>query len=159
MLEESACLHFHPLIGDLLVGRGRPGVGHAVTELAAVAVVAERGFEAQRLAHEPADGANLVDGQAALAGEILVAGVGPALLLHGAADAFELVTALEEVHGNSDGLALSGKGAGHRLPDPPGGVGGEPMPAAPVELLDSADEAQLTLLHEIVHVEPLSDEA
>ena len=73
--------------------------------------------------------------------------------------ALELVTALEQVHRDADGLALVGDGARHGLADPPRGVRREAVAAAPVELLDGADEAELPLLHEVVHVEPLADEA
>src|ERR1019366_9635015 len=37
--------------------------------------------------------------------------------------------------------------------------GGEAVTAAPVELLDGADEAELPLLHQVVHVEALAHEA
>ena len=82
-----------------------------------------------------------------------------ALLGHGPANALELVTALEQVNRHADGLALVGEGAGHRLADPPRRVGREAVAAAPVELLDRADQAELPLLHEVVHVEPLAHEA
>ena len=86
-------------------------------------------------------------------------GIADALLRQRALHPLELVTALEQVHRDADGLALIGDGARHGLAHPPRRVRGEPVAAAPVELLDGADEPELAFLHEIVHVEALADEA
>src|SRR5699024_11591362 len=45
-------------------------------------------------------------------------------------------------------------GAGHRLPDPPGGVGGELVALRIAELLDGADEAEVPLLNEVDEEHP-----
>ncbi len=77
--QARVATELHALLSDLLVGRRRPRIGHEVTQLAAVALVAERRLEAKRLAHETPDGTHLVDGQPALARQLLVRRVLPAL--------------------------------------------------------------------------------
>src|SRR5690606_30339368 len=71
------------------------------------------------------------------------------LLLQPAAGAGELVDRLDHVHRDADGARLVGDGAVDGLPDPPGGVGGELVAAAVLELLDGADEALVALLEEV----------
>jgi len=68
----------------------------------------------------------------------------PAVLLEqGAPHAGHAVHALDHVHGDADRARLVGQRARDRLADPPGGVGGELEAAAPVELLDRADQTRL----------------
>ena len=50
---------------------------------------------------------------------------------------------------NADGAGLVGDGAGDRLADPPGGVGGELIAAAVFELLDGLHEAHVAFLDEV----------
>src|ERR1019366_5651393 len=115
VIEQGARLHLHAALGELLVGSRRAHVGHAIAELTAVARVAEGSLETERLADQAADGADLVDRKAALARQLFVAGIANALLGHGPLDPLELVTALEEVDGHPDGLALVGQRARHGL--------------------------------------------
>src|SRR5579864_2248085 len=61
----------------------------------------------------------------------------------------DLLLALDDVHGNADRSRLVRDAALHRLADPPRGVCRELVPAAPVELLDRADEPDDPLLDEI----------
>ena len=53
------------------------------------------------------------------------------------------------MHGHADRAGLVRKRPGHGLADPPGGVGRELVAAAPVELLDGADEPQRSLLDQV----------
>jgi hypothetical protein len=61
----------------------------------------------------------------------------------------DLVELLDHVHWDADGPALVGDRARDGLADPPGGVRGELVAAAVVELLDRADEAERALLDEV----------
>ena len=60
-----------------------------------------------------------------------------------------LVELFHHVHGDADRAALVGDRAGHRLADPPGGVGRELVAAAVVELLHRADQPQRALLDQV----------
>src|SRR6185312_16133975 len=59
------------------------------------------------------------------------------------------------VHRNTDLPGLVRHSALHRLADPPGGVGRELVPPAPVELLHGTDEADDPLLDEVEQAEPM----
>ena len=80
----------------------------------------------------------------------------PELDLEPAGGAGELLLALDDVHGHANRPRVIRHGALHRLADPPGRVRRELEPAAPVELLDGAVEAERALLDEIEerHAEP-----
>ena len=65
-----------------------------------------------------------------------------ALLQQLALHPVELVDGLDGVDGHPDGASLIGDGPRDRLADPPGGVGGELVAQAIVELLDRPDEAR-----------------
>src|SRR6266480_672974 len=52
---------------------------------------------------------------------------------------------LGHVHREADGAGLLGHRPGDRLPDPPGGIGGELVTLGVVELLHAADQAQVAL--------------
>ena len=53
------------------------------------------------------------------------------------------------MHRDADGAGLVGDGAGDGLTDPPGGVGGEFVAAAVLELVDGLHEADVALLDEV----------
>ena len=53
----------------------------------------------------------------------------------------------------SDGAALIGDGAGDRLADPPGGVGGEFVALLVIELLSCTDQAEGTLLDQVLEAQ------
>jgi hypothetical protein len=53
------------------------------------------------------------------------------------------------VDGQPDRPALVGKGACHRLPDPPGRICGQLVAHSPVELLDRPDQPEVSLLDQI----------
>ena len=66
-----------------------------------------------------------------------------------ALDAHQLVDGLDHVHRDADGAGLVCDGAGDRLADPPGCIGGELEALGVVELLNCADEAQVAFLDEV----------
>ncbi len=158
MFEQRSSLDVHALARQLFVRRGRSLIGHEVTKLATVAVVAQRGLQAKRFAHKPPNGPNLVERQAALPRELFVRWLSTPLLRHRSTYTLELVTTLEQVNRNSNGFALIGQSSCHRLAYPPRGIRRETMPTAPIEFLDGPNEAELALLHEIMHVEALAHE-
>jgi hypothetical protein len=53
------------------------------------------------------------------------------------------------VHRDADGAGLVGDGAGDGLANPPGGVGGELVAAAVLELVDRLHQADVALLNEV----------
>ena len=73
---------------------------------------------------------------------------------HLAARAHDLVDGLDHVHGDADGARLVGDRAGDRLPDPPGGVGGEFVAAAILELIDRLHQADIAFLNQIKELKP-----
>ena len=87
-------------------------------------------------------------------GQLVVVGLFARLLEQLALGAHHLVDLLDHVHRDADVAVLVGDGPGDGLPDPPGGVRGELVALAVVELLHRADEAGVALLDEVeqVHV-------
>ena len=92
---------------------------------------------------------DLAVGHAHLGGDLLGQRLAAHVLQQLALHADELVDLLDHVHRDADGAGLVGDGPGDGLPDPPGGVGGELVALAVVELLHRADEAQVALLDEV----------
>ena len=88
-------------------------------------------------------------GHAHLGGDLLRSGLAAHVLQQLALHPDELVDLLHHVHGDADGAGLVGDGPGDGLPDPPGGVGGELVSLAVVELLHRPDETQVALLDEV----------
>ena len=82
-------------------------------------------------------------------GQLFGRGLAAQVLQQLALDAAELVDHLDHVHRNADGAGLVGHRAGDRLPDPPGGVGGELVTLCVVELFDRADQAEVALLDQV----------
>ena len=69
-------------------------------------------------------------------------------------DPRHFVDLLDHVHGDADAAVLIGDGARDGLPYPPGGICGELVALAVVELLHGTDEAGVALLDQVqrVHV-------
>ena len=84
-----------------------------------------------------------------LAGDLLRQRLAAHVLQQLALHADELVDLLHHVHGDADGARLVRDGAGDRLTDPPGGIRGELVALAVVELLHRPDQAQVALLDEV----------
>src|SRR5437660_6278015 len=73
-----------------------------------------------------------------------------AKFLDESADALsELVDDLDHVNGNTDGARLVGDGACDGLANPPGGVGGELVAAAPVEPVGAFHEPEIAFLDQV----------
>src|SRR5207249_1772188 len=149
----------HALAAERLLGLveriGGLAVGEQVAELALV-VGADRLVQrdgrlggAERLL-------DMLDRQARRLGELLARGFAAQLDLEPPSRPRQLLLALDDVHRHTDRARVVRDGALHRLADPPGGVGRELEPAAPVELLDGAVEAERALLDEVEerHAEP-----
>src|SRR4051794_18564997 len=96
----------------------------------AVFLVADRGFEADRLLGDLEDLADLFERHREALGELLWRGFAAGLVEELAAGADQLVDRLDHVHRDADGARLVGDRAGYRLADPPGGVGAELVAAA-----------------------------
>ena len=74
-------------------------------------------------------------------------------------DPGHLVDRLDHVHRDPDRPRLVGDRPGDRLPDPPGGVGGELVALGVVELLHRPDQAQVALLDQVEEDQPAADVA
>ena len=106
--------------------------------------VPQRALQVANVLYRPAEprGHSLVGGLALhLSGELVV-------------DAGHLAKLVAPVHRDPYGAALVGHGPLHGLPDPPGGVRGEPPPAVGVELLDGLHQAYVALLDEVLEGQP-----
>ena len=71
------------------------------------------------------------------------------MLLQAAGDLVHLADAVDHVHRDADRAALVGDGAGDRLPDPPGGIGGEAEAAAVIIFLDGFHQSQVAFLDQV----------
>ena len=70
-------------------------------------------------------------------------------LQHLAGNAVELVDGFNHVHRNTNGPGLVGDGSGNSLANPPGGVGGELIAPAVLELVHRLHQADVAFLNEI----------
>src|SRR5690606_29476649 len=100
------------------------GVLDEVTEVA-VAVLAERGVQRDRLTTVLLHLDDLLRRHVELAAELLRRGLAAQVLQHLTLHTGELVDALDDVHRDADRAGLVGHRAGDRLTAPPGGVSGE----------------------------------
>src|SRR3954447_6942245 len=147
-LQHAGQLVLHEREADRVDRHDGLGVLDEVAELA-VALVADRLVEADRLPGVLLDLQHLVRGDVHLLGQLLRGGLAAQVLEQLALDATELVDDLDHVHRDADGAGLVGHGAGDRLPDPPGGVRGELVALGVVELLDRADQSEVALLDQV----------
>ena len=114
-----------------------------------LAVLADRGVEADRLAAGAQQLLDLVGGLVQLTAELLGRGLPAEPLVHVALDPGQLGQHLQHVHGQPDRAGRVGEAALDGLPDPPHGVGGELVALGVVELLHGADQAEVALLHHV----------
>src|SRR6185369_6430392 len=135
-------------VGNGLRRRHRLMIGNDVAEMA-VALVAERRLERDRVLHDPDDALHLVEREAETLRDLLLARLAPRLLHHQANRARDLVERLHHVHRHADGARLIGDRPADGLPDPPRRVGREAVAEPIVELLDGAHEADVPLLDEV----------
>src|SRR5436190_11485526 len=120
-------------------------------EVAQVAVflVADGGFEADRLLGDLQDLADLLQRHGQLLGQLLRRRLAADLVQHLAAGADDLVDRLDHVHPDADGPRLVGDRAGDRLPDPPRRLGGGLVAAAVLELVDRLHQADVAFLDQV----------
>ena len=137
-------------VEDRQVRAGRGLLRHQVAQRR-VAVLVDRGVEADVLAAPGQQVDHPVDVHAELGGDLLRLGVAAQLALEGTAGAADLVELLDHVDGQPDDPGLLGDAAGDRLAHPPGGVGRELVALGVVELLDRADQAGVALLDQVEH--------
>ena len=140
-------------LGDHVGRVGRLGVLDEVAQFR-VFLVADGGLERGGALRDLAHLLHFLRLDAQLGGQIVVVGLFAGLLEQLALGADHLVDLLDHVHRDADVAVLVGDGPGDGLPDPPGGVGGELVALAVVELLHGADETGVALLDEVeqVHV-------
>ena len=132
---------------DLLLGEGL--VARDEVSEDRVLLLSDRLIEAER---RPGGGAHLVglvQGQARLFGDLRERGLASELRPEHPLRPVHLLLALDDVHGHADRPRLVGQRPGHSLADPPRGVGRKLVAAAPVELLDGADQAERPLLDQV----------
>src|SRR5262249_34975491 len=124
-------------------------------EIAEVAVLflADRRLEADRLLVYLQDLAYLLDRHVHLRGDLFGRGLASELLDELPRRPDELVDRLDHVHRDADGAGLVGDGAGNRLADPPGGVGGELVAAPVLELVDGLHQADVPFLDQVEELE------
>jgi hypothetical protein len=114
-----------------------------------VVAVADRRLERDGLLRHLHDLLHAVDGQVHLVGHLVRGRLVAVLLEKLLLDLHDLVQRLDHVDRDADRAGLVGDGAGDRLADPPGRVGGELVAAAVLELLDGLHEAHVALLDEV----------
>ena len=119
-----------------------------VTQMA-VFLIPDRGFEADRLLGDLQDLADLFERHAQLVGQFLGRRFATDLVQHLPRRADQLVDRLDHMHWDADGPRLVGDRARDRLPDPPGGVGGELVAAAVFELIDRLHQADIAFLDQV----------
>ena len=115
----------------------------------AVALVADRLIERDRLAGVLLDFQHLFRRDIHFLGEFLRSGLAAEVLEKFTLDTTEFVDDLDHVHRDADRAGLVGHGTGDRLPDPPGRVRREFVTLGVVELLDRADQAEVAFLDEV----------
>src|SRR5215468_1600363 len=93
--------------------------------------------------------AHFFDGHVQPLGQLLRSGLAAKLLNELASALSKLVDDLDHVNGHTDGARLVRDGARDGLANPPGGVGGELVAAAPVELVGASHESEIALLDQV----------
>src|SRR5262249_19574046 len=124
-----------------------------------VLLLADRLLERDRVLRHAKDLADLLGAHLELLRDLVRQRLTTEALHQLALDVHDLVELLDHVHGDPDRAGLVGDGAGHRLTDPPGGVGRELEPLAVVELLDGTNQAQRPLLDQVEEREPATEVA
>ncbi len=114
-----------------------------------VLLLTDRRLQGDRLLGHLEDLTHLVRCEIHFLGDLLRARLTTEVLQELPLDADQLVDRLDHVHRDADGACLVGDGPGDRLPDPPGGVGGELVALGVVELLHRADQTEVALLDEV----------
>src|SRR6516165_10420954 len=114
-----------------------------------ILLVADRGFQRQRLLGDLEHLAHLLERHAELLGKLLGRGLAADLVEHLARLTYDFADALHHVHGDADGARLVRDRARDRLPDPPRGVGRELVAAAILEFVDPLHQADIAFLDQV----------
>src|SRR5205085_4347358 len=128
--------------------RKRIVVGDEVAE-DGVLLLSDGLVEARRRAGGRLDLLGLLNGQVRLLGDLVERRLAAELRPEKPLGAVHLLHPLDDVDGHADRPRLVGERARDGLTDPPGRVRGELVAAAPVELLDGADQAERALLDQV----------
>src|SRR5260221_5132594 len=119
--------------------------------------IADRGFQRQRLPGDLEHLAHLLERHAELLGKLLGRRLAADLVEQLARRAHDPVDGIDHVHGDADGSCLIRNAAADRLPDPPGGVGGELVAAAILELVDRLHQADIAFLDQVEELQAAVD--
>src|SRR5262244_111347 len=114
-----------------------------------ILLVADRGFQRQRLLSDLEHLAHLLERHAELFGKLLGRGLAADLVEHLARLTHDFADALHHVHGDANGARLVGDRARDRLPDPPRGIGRELVAAAILEFVDPLHQADIAFLDQV----------
>ena len=120
-----------------------------------VLTVADRGVEARRRTRCGPDFEHLLHGERRLVGDLLERRLAPELRPQLSIGAVDLLEPLDDVHRHADRSRLVGQGSRNRLANPPRRIGGELEAAAPVELLDRANQSERPFLDQVEEREAL----
>jgi len=137
-------------------GRDRLLVLDEVAEVG-ILLLTDRCLQGDRVLGDLDDLPHPLGGDAHLLGDLVVGRLAAQLLEQPAGDADELVDRLHHVDRDPDRPGLVGDRPRDRLPDPPGGVGGELVALVVVELLDRPDKAHVALLDQVQEAHPAAD--
>ena len=134
----------------------RRGLAFVLDELAEVAVVAlaDGPVDADGVAADLHDAANVGDGHAGLVREFLHGRLAPGDLQDLLLDVAQPRHGLDHVDGDADGPGVIGDGAGDGLADPPRGVGGELVASLVLVLVHRPHEAGVALLDDVQERQP-----
>jgi hypothetical protein len=125
--------------------------GLVLDEIAEVRIFlfADGSFERDRLLRDFQNLAHLGDRNIHALGDFFGGRFAAELLHQLALRANQLVDRLDHVHRDADGAGLVGDGAGDGLANPPGGVGGKLVAAAPFELVHGLHQADVAFLDQV----------
>ena len=132
-------------------GSGSVVIGDEVAEVA-VLFLTDRGLQRDRLLSDAHDLAHRIDRHIQLFRDLVGGRLVTVLVEKLRRDFFDLIDGLDHMDGDTDGTRLIRDRTGDRLSDPPCCVGGELEALGIVELLDSLDQAEVTLLNQIEEV-------
>src|SRR5579859_153332 len=154
VLQHGGDIFLETEVDGRVCGRGNGFIFNKIAEMS-VFFFADGGLEGDgRLSNFPG-AADLFKGDVHAAGQLLGGRLAAKFLNELPGAAGELVNDLDHVDGNADGARLVGNGARDGLANPPGGVGGEFIPAAPVELVRAFHQAEISFLDEIEELQAM----
>src|SRR6516164_5741261 len=93
--------------------------------------------------------AHFFDGHVQPLGQLLRSGLAAKLLDELASALGKLIDDLDHVNGHTDGARLVGDGTRDGLANPPGGIGGKLITAAPVELVGAFHKPEIAFLDQV----------